>query len=319
MSPLNQTRQVGDDDFLFVGRGSQDQNTQMGVQRGKWIGRDAGMGAGDPGEEGGFSGIGKSEQSDASHHLEFETKLEGLGRPSGLRKIGRLPRRGGKMDIATSSASALRYKDTASGDGQIVEQDPVTFIEDLCPEGNLEHKGTTVGTMLFFAAPGFAGLRLEGGPVLEIKQGGFSWGSHKDDASAISAIPAIRTPSRNKFFPPEGNATVTPFSGFHKNPGFINKLGHGDPIRSRKKSVYWRRGHLTRNDMDLLAVTSPPGKMHNTRFLGEQGEVPSHSDVVSRIELRSPLSDQDVAGQDKLAVVPFHTQALRLAVSTIPG
>jgi hypothetical protein len=58
-------------------------------------------------------------------------------------------------------------------------------------------------------------------------------------------------------------------------------------------------------------------KLYITVGRGKKGIISSHSDVDSRVETSSSLSDQDVAGANFLSAEPFDAQPLRLAVTTV--
>ena len=50
---------------------------------------------------------------------------------------------------------------------------------------------------------------------------------------------------------------------------------------------------------------------------GEEGVVPAHADVVAGVEFGAALADEDGAGEDELAAVAFHAEALAVAVAAV--
>src|SRR5262245_12231371 len=72
-----------------------------------------------------------------------------------------------------------------------------------------------------------------------------------------------------------------------------------------------------RHDADDLA-TAPHAELHRAVGEGEQRVVAAPTDQVTRVELRAPLTHEDLAGVDELAAVPLDAQALRGGVTTVP-
>ncbi len=60
---------------------------------------------------------------------------------------------------------------------------------------------------------------------------------YQDDASSISAPPAVRATLRNTPFAPEANAAVAPLAGTQDNPYPVNKHRDSAGISGRKLRV----------------------------------------------------------------------------------
>ena len=70
---------------------------------------------------------------------------------------------------------------------------------------------------------------------------------------------------------------------------------------------------------DHLAVLAHALELHFAVDEGEQSVVLPLAHVVAGVDLGSALSDKDVAGQDKLSVGSFGSEALGLAVAAVLG
>ena len=70
---------------------------------------------------------------------------------------------------------------------------------------------------------------------------------------------------------------------------------------------------------DLLAVLAHALELHSAVHEGEQSVVLTLTNVGTRVDLGSALSDKDVAGQDKLPIGSLGTKTLRLAVAAVLG
>src|SRR4029079_2905384 len=80
-------------------------------------------------------------------------------------------------------------------------------------------------------------------------------------------------------------------------------------------AVLLRRG---RDDVDD-AATAPGAELHRALGEREQRVVAATADQVARVEVRTPLADDDLAGVDQLTAVPLHAEALRVGVATVTG
>src|SRR5699024_195803 len=70
---------------------------------------------------------------------------------------------------------------------------------------------------------------------------------------------------------------------------------------------------------DLLAILAQALKLHLAALEGEQGVVAALAHVDAGMDMGAPLANQDVAGQDELAVAPLHAQALGLGITAVAG
>ena len=50
---------------------------------------------------------------------------------------------------------------------------------------------------------------------------------------------------------------------------------------------------------------------------GEEGVIPTHTDVVAGVELGAALADKNGTGEDELAAKAFHPKALTVAVAAV--
>ena len=70
---------------------------------------------------------------------------------------------------------------------------------------------------------------------------------------------------------------------------------------------------------DLFAVLAHALELHFAVYESEQSVVLTLTNIGTRVDLSSALSDKDVAGEDKLSVGSLGTKTLRLAVATVLG
>src|SRR4051794_37857990 len=70
------------------------------------------------------------------------------------------------------------------------------------------------------------------------------------------------------------------------------------------------------DDVDELA-SAPGTELHGPGGGGEQGVVPTATDVDAGMEVGAALTDQDLAGLDDLAAEPLDAESLRVRVTTV--
>ena len=70
---------------------------------------------------------------------------------------------------------------------------------------------------------------------------------------------------------------------------------------------------------NLLAILILALELYLAVYEGEQGVVLTLTNIGTRVDLSSALSDKDVAGQDKLPIGSLGTKTLRLTVAAVLG
>jgi hypothetical protein len=71
--------------------------------------------------------------------------------------------------------------------------------------------------------------------------------------------------------------------------------------------------------MHKLAQSASILKRHNPGYFGKQSIVAPDSNIQSRFDLGSPLSDYDGSTADKLSGKTLHSKSLGLTISSVPG
>jgi hypothetical protein len=95
------------------------------------------------------------------------------------------------------------------------------------------------------------------------------------------------------------------------------------PAPGQKKSpgmglLLWAMSSLSGQYVHPLPFLIQAIVTDNTIDLGKQGEVPSHTDVLARMNPGSQLTNNDVAGANRFPAEYLYPTALSLAVATIP-
>src|SRR5690606_29999643 len=74
-----------------------------------------------------------------------------------------------------------------------------------------------------------------------------------------------------------------------------------------------------RTNRHAALVTAVPLVLDDPVDRRVQREVPPHADEAAGMDLGAELTDEDVAGHDRLAAVDLHAAALTLGVATVAG
>src|SRR6185369_5463501 len=80
----------------------------------------------------------------------------------------------------------------------------------------------------------------------------------------------------------------------------------------------FRRLH-GRRDGDVRAAVSLGRELHGAFTKCEERVVAAEADIVSRMELRAALTDEDLAAADRLAAKALHAEAPAGGVATVAG
>src|SRR5699024_6541114 len=86
----------------------------------------------------------------------------------------------------------------------------------------------------------------------------------------------------------------------------------------REVLVAGKRWSLTRQDVDDLAATTG-AELHGPADQREQGVVTPATDPVAGMEVGATLTDDDLAGVDRLATEALDAEALCVRVATVLG
>ena len=72
-------------------------------------------------------------------------------------------------------------------------------------------------------------------------------------------------------------------------------------------------------DRAALAVTAHALEVNAAIDQSEQGVIAADADALTRMDVGAALTDQDVAGQNKLTVAALDAEALGLGITTVLG
>lgn len=72
-------------------------------------------------------------------------------------------------------------------------------------------------------------------------------------------------------------------------------------------------------DTDPLFLATEIFKGHDAIYLGKQGVISASTNVGSRMNLGTNLSNQDTPGRDTLSTKPFYSPSLPCTIATISG
>src|SRR5690606_40698836 len=100
--------------------------------------------------------------------------------------------------------------------------------------------------------------------------------------------------------------------------GRTGRGGGAGPRRPPPPEALRSRSGLSSDDADRLAATLG-AELDGTGGQREQGVVLATADVVTGVELRAALADEDLARVDELAAEALDAEALGVGVAAVPG
>jgi len=127
------------------------------------------------------------------------------------------------MSIAVTASPALRHETALVRLREIVEHLAGFVVVDNCTDGDLDFEVVPIAAVSIaaFAVPtAFSAERVV---VSKLQKGVFVDICNEIDVAATTAISAAGPAARNKFLPPEGNATMPAVACFDRDFGFVDE------------------------------------------------------------------------------------------------
>ena len=135
------------------------------------------------------------------------------------------------------------------------------------------------------------------GPMVKREEGGDARVDNGDDITTPAAISPVRPPQGLELLPMNRRTAIATITGGGMDDDTIDEGGHGRRRRDRGRPRV-RSGLV--DDVDD-ATTACRAELHNTGAEREQGVVLATTDIVAGVEVRAPLTHDDLTGADDLA------------------
>ena len=197
-------------------------HAQVGIQGGKVVVGDFGMGLGYHTQKGALSHVGEAHQSHVRQQLQLQHHIVALAGKACLGKAGYLAGRGGEVLVAPAAPTALA-QDKGLAVGHVLDDLAGLCVPDQGAPGNTD--GQALAILAAFAAS-LAVHAVTGhifALIAEVHQRGHVVVHPDDDTAAVAAVAAVRTARGNILFPVEGHCAIAAVTGPDGNTGLINK------------------------------------------------------------------------------------------------
>src|SRR5690242_12202522 len=200
MGALDETRQIGDDEFLAVDA----DHAELRGEGGERVIGDLRPGAADRGKEGGFAGIRQPDQRHVGDQLEAQPDPALLAGPTRIGTARRLVGRALVMGVAEAAIAAAGDDDALAGLRQIGQKDGLVLAKNLRADGGLDDQVLASGAAAVLPHAVAPAPRLEMLPVAEVDERIEVRHRLQNDAAAAAAIAAIGPAELDELFPAEG-------------------------------------------------------------------------------------------------------------------
>ena len=284
------------------------------------------------GQQRALAHIREADEAHVRQQLQLEQDRVALARQTGLGKARHLPRRRGEVLVAPAAAPAARGHERLARGHVVHDRAAVRVAQQRAARhADVQALAHTAGAALALTVGTVAGHIFA--LVAKVHERGHVVVHFKDDVAAAPAVAAVRAAGGHIFLAVEGHCAVAAVARAHGDGHFINKWrshGHsslslpGSPAGDRKtgRARCPPRLRLLCDlfvNRDLLAILVLALELHDAVHEGEERVVLTLADVDAGVDLRSALSDEDVAGQNKLTVGSLGAKALRLTVAAVLG
>jgi len=222
-SALDQTRDISQDEVPFV----HGQYAEVGYFGREGIGGYFWPGVGEPIQEGGFPGVGETNETDIGQNLDFHLQPPDIARlsrqgPSGGLIGGRL-----EMDVPPSAVSALKVQESAFVPTEIPDKFSRIRILDDGSRGHGDHHILPMPPVALGTFSVTAVLGVEFLLVPKMRQGPQVSPDLEDGVPSPSAVAAGGASHGGELLPAEGNATVSAVARGYFYYCFIGEFLHG--------------------------------------------------------------------------------------------
>src|SRR5438552_17080219 len=237
MCPFDEAGKIGDDkrasEFRAVrtGAGVGIDDAEVGFERGERIVRNLGARGGNHGNQRRLADVGKTNQANIGEKFQFQAKIALFAWESVFVFARGLVPRLGKVLIAASTAPSMGDQYALARRGEISNRRTALIVKGKRADGHLQDHvlARMAGAVGAFAVASAIGLEFA--IVTVSQQRVVVWVGFKINVSAMAAITARGTASRNIFFAAKSDAAVAAVPGLHENFGFINEHRNKTPLR----------------------------------------------------------------------------------------
>lgn len=240
------------------------------------------------------------------------------------------------MGIALSALPSARNHDSFPWGFKIREKLPRARVSNHGPYRHRDDLALSPPSVLILASAVLPSTGVVLFLVAQIKQGCELRIRDDHYVSSISSIASVRTAARHVFFPPEAHAPAPAVTSLHFNPDLINKFHtarlknpfsispkyhHPFSIDKKKapKGAFppgWGK-KLNRKHAHPLSLFVQPLVTDHPIDFGEEGIIPAHADIPSRVDARPELTNNNISRAHVFAAEDLNSPSLPLTVPPV--
>src|SRR5690625_3598600 len=302
-------------------------------ERGERVVGDLRARGGHRGDETGLAGAGEADEGDIGDALELEDQVGGLPRLTEEREPGSLAPRRCQRRVAEPATTARGGDEPGAGADEVGQDLAVAGLDDGTVRDGQDEVLPALPVAQVPRALGAVRRPAVGRVVVAQQRGGLGV-DLEDDVAAPAPVPTVGATEGLELLPAHGGDAVcrrcrrpraarhgrrrwpsSPSSG--RWSGTENGGGRHVPSAPVGSVAVCRSG-LGSDHADRLAAALG-AELDGAGRQGEQGVVLAAADVVTGMELRAALADEDLARVDELAAETLDAEALRVGVAAVPG
>jgi len=203
-------------------------DSQVGDESGEGVIRYFGPYRGNPGNQGGLTGIGVPDDSHIGHEFQFQTDVAEFSGLAGLGMAGSLVGGGGKPGISPASQPSPGKDESLGFPGQVLEYFSRFRVAHDCPPGHRKNEVRSAPPFLIFSFSVLASFGVIMLEVTKIEEGGELAVGFQNHVPALTPVAAVGTPAGNKLFTAKADTTFSSITGLDEDFHFIDELDRSD-------------------------------------------------------------------------------------------
>src|SRR5437773_8071131 len=201
-------------------------HSEMRMQGSRRVVGNLGAGSRDGANERGFSGIGKSQQSDIGKHFQLELERTMLAGLAGSRFSGRAVGARFEIDIAEAPFASPREQCDLLVHGEVGDHFSGLPVRDHRTGRHAQYNVIGALPVALGTAPALAVPRAVNAREAILDEGIDVSVGDRIDAAAAAAVPAVRPSARYVLFAPEAHDAVAALAGVDLDARFVDEF-HG--------------------------------------------------------------------------------------------
>ena len=222
---FNEAGDVGEEQAVVAAGVVVFNDADLGVERREGIGGGAGAGVGEFGGEGGFAGVGETDEADVGNAFEDEAVGAAFAGLAGVGVLGGAVGGGFEVEVAPAAVAAAAEDDALAVCEDFGDRFAGGLVDDLRAQGQAEDGGAAFASVAIGTLAVLAALGVPVGFVFVVNEVVGVHVAEEHDVAAAPAVASVGAAPRFVFFAAEADAAASAVTGLGFDGAFVDEHG----------------------------------------------------------------------------------------------